>query len=425
MAKDSTSLVIAHSSNATFQAWVNEVFTELITTCGLTRMSPLQDTGQMAAPCVTAYSGTANTAIGYYMAYFTDPLALGPLNTVALSAPTAGTGYNGGASGTFTAVNLSGGLGSGGKATVVLGASGVISSITVTTAGTGYSIGDQLFITSANMVSAGAAAGGGSSGFAFVGSLNASVATAVIKLEFGTGSVATAPQMFVTVGTSWASNGTLGALTCGALTTRSGLCCGAVPGGGGTTQYISRYIYNNTLGYLGMAFKVGTVIGPQVCLGGLIICRSNDASGNPTGVCLNVYTNCIGTTAPITSGGTAGCLQCMSYAGAAINPAPLAANSPSWIAACGGTFIPFNQTATLLGGIAFCTPCYYAPGISPVYAFSAYVTVALLAEIPIGLTVPIAIIGSTPLNFISIGCPWGAGGFGGINAGNVFLMLWQ
>lgn len=419
MALDSTLAVIAHTSTATMDAWINEVGSALVTTCGLSRMSASQDSGQMAFPSTTAYSATLNTAVGYYMFYFTDPLALGPLNLVALSALTAGTGYNGGAAGTFTGVNLSGGLGSGGKATVVLGAAGVISSITITTAGTGYSIGDQLTVTSANMVIAGAAAGGGSSGFAFVGSLNASIATAVIKMEFGTGASATQPQIWVTVGTSWASNGTLGALTSGALTTRSTLGC-ANPSTSAIIQFISRYNYNNTIGYLGIAFKIGSVSANTTIMG-LIISRSNDSSGNPTGVCLNVYTNSIGNTG-ITTGGISGALQSMNYAGAVINPTPSTNNSPVWYGSS-GIPMPFNVTTTLISGNAFFTPCYYA---APIPTFTAYMGVALITEQPIGSTVPAAIIGSTPLTFLSVGQLWGATGFGGLSSVAVtVMMLWQ
>lgn len=420
-APTSTSAVIAHTSTATMDTWINEVGSSLVTGCGLTRMSALQDSGQMAFPSTTAYSATINTAVGYYMFYFTDPLALGPLNLAVLTALTAGTGYNGGASGTFTGVNLSGGTGTGGKATVVVGAAGVLSSITVTTAGTGYSIGDQITITSANMVTAGAAAGGGSSGFAFVGSLNASVATAVIKFEFGTGAGATSPQMWVTVGTSWASNGTLGALTSGVVTTRGALTTGGLPLSA-VTQYTSRFIYNNILGYLGMAWKAAGIVGANTCLGGVIISRSNDSSGNVTGVCLNVYTNSVAA-AGATTGGFTGCLQSMSYAAATVNPVANQSNSPAWIAGCGTAAMPFNATTTLISGNAFFLPCYYA---TPTLTFSAFIGVALLTEQPIGTTVPAAMIGATNHTFISAGQLWGSNGFGGVSsASTTVMMLWE
>lgn len=70
----------------------------------------------------------------------------------------AGSGYNGAATGTFTAVPLTNGLGSGAQATVVLGAGGVVSTVTITAAGNGYVVGDVL---SASLVSLGNSGGSG------------------------------------------------------------------------------------------------------------------------------------------------------------------------------------------------------------------------------------------------------------------------
>lgn len=412
---DSTSAVLAHTNTTTFDAWMNEVASELFTVCGLRRLSSSMDSGQMAFPSTTAYSATLNTAQGYYMGCFTDPLALGPLNTVALSALTAGTGYNGGASGTFNAVPLTGGLGSGAKATVVLGASGVVSSITISTAGTGYSIGDQLTVTSANMVSVGAAAGGGSSASAFVASLAASVSPVVIKLEFGTGSPASGAQMWVTVGTSWASNGTVGALTCGAVTTRGTLCIGTAPAST-STLYTSRYNYNNTIGFLGMAFKLNAV-SANLCEGGLIISRSNDSSGNPTGTALNVYVN------NFVASGSGIATSVSAQANIIYASNSLAANAvPSnWLASTGQP-MPFNSGSTLISGNAFMIPGYSS---WPQFAFSAYFGAALLSEIPVGNTVSAAMVGSTPFTWISCGYPFGAAGIGGSSVGaQTWMMPW-
>jgi hypothetical protein len=416
-APNSTSAVISHTASAGFQAWVQEVYTALVTNGGIRQLSSSQDSGQMAVPCASAYSATLNTAIGYYMFCFTDPLALGPLNLVALSALTAGTGYNGGATGTFTGVNLSGGLGSGAKGTVVLGASGVVSSITITTAGTGYSIGDQLTVTSANMVTAGAAAGGGSSGFAFVGSLNSTVSPVVLKLEFGTGTAATGPQMWATVGTSWASNGTPGALVNGALTTRGALCVGSAATST-STLYTSRYNYNNIIGYLGMAFKLGAPSG-NICLGGLFITRSNDSTGAATGTSLNVYVNNFSATGTITASQVSA-LQCMSYVNNNISNA--GTTFSNWLASIGQP-MPFAATATLISGNAFMIPGYYA---APQYSFSAFFGAALLSEVPPGNTVSAAMIGSTSLTWMSAGYPFGAAGIGGSSVGaQTWMMLWQ
>jgi hypothetical protein len=62
----------------------------------------------------------------------------GPVATFA--APTGGTGYT---NGTYTGVDMSGGTGSGAKATVVVSGT-VVTAVTITTPGVGYTAGDSL-----------------------------------------------------------------------------------------------------------------------------------------------------------------------------------------------------------------------------------------------------------------------------------------
>lgn len=71
MTTATTNTFCAQDTNAHFQAWVNEVFTNLVTNCGLTQTA---DTGQMAVPCVTAAPGAASTSAGYYVFKFNDTL---------------------------------------------------------------------------------------------------------------------------------------------------------------------------------------------------------------------------------------------------------------------------------------------------------------------------------------------------------------
>lgn len=116
MATASTNTTLSNASNAAFQAWVNEVYTALVTNCGLTQTA---DTGQMAVPCTTAVPA-ANTIAGYYMFAFNDPLqATAPcffklefgLNTnsgagfiITMGTSTSGTGTVTGTVGTRVAV---------------------------------------------------------------------------------------------------------------------------------------------------------------------------------------------------------------------------------------------------------------------------------------------------------------------------------
>ncbi|WP_159467946.1 hypothetical protein [Dyadobacter sp. 3J3] len=71
---------------------------------------------------------------------------------VKLGAITAGTGYVN--AGTYSNVTLTGGTGSGAKATIVVAGGSVISA-TLTTAGTGYKYGDSLSAAAANIGTAG------------------------------------------------------------------------------------------------------------------------------------------------------------------------------------------------------------------------------------------------------------------------------
>lgn len=418
----STSTTIAQTSTALFDAWVQEVYTNLVTNCGLTQMSALMDTAQMAVPCATAVPGGANTAAGYYNLIFNDALSKGAISLAALVALTAGTGYNGGASHTFAGVALSGGTGTGAIGTVVLGASGVVSSITVTTAGSGYLVGDQLFVTSANIVAAGGASGGGSSGFAFVGVLS-SGSPVVLKVEFGSGVAAANPQMWVTLSSGWVSNGTLVGVAGTSMTTRVALFCGAAPGST-ITPFTSRYIYNSTFGFCAAVFKIAGINGTTTqALGSLLVFRSNDTNGAATGNSVMVVSNNSAATGSQVS--SAGFMQCAQYGSGvitAITPPLSGTNSNLW-GSLNNTGMPFNLTSTLQSGVVSQSPVYY---LGPSPSFSAYFGVALLAEAPVGNSFPIAIVGATPRTFLSIGLPFGGGGIVNISNLNLTaLMLWE
>ena len=412
MTTASTLAVVSNANSTGFQAWVQEIYTNLVTNCGLVQMSASMDSGQMAVPCATALPGAGSTSAGYYMFLFNDPLAKGPINPVALLAKTAGTGYNGGSSGTFTGVAMSGGTGSGALATVVLGASGVVNSITITTSGTGYLVGDQLTVTSANMVSAGAAAGGGSSSNGFVGSLTSAAAPVVLKVEFGTGAATAQPQIWITMGTSWASNGTLGALTNGALTTRVTTACGSATLASTAQPYTSRYCYNNTYGFLGMAFKQGAtsssfnVTTTASAYAGFFVFRTTDNSGNPTAnaACLVTVSS---TTANASATAGNGYMQCMSYTANAIYPTLSLAASNAFSA---GTVYNatnnsvFNLTTTLENGVVFIIPIYT---MDPGLRFNAFNGGVFYTDVPLGATFSASIIGATTLTFLNWGLPFG------------------
>lgn len=416
----STATVVSNANTAAFDIWVNEVYTQWVTNCGLTQLSATMDSGQLAVPTSVSLPAI-NTAAGYWMFVFKDTLASGPLVTgTALAALTAGTGYNGGSSGTFTGVQGSGGANSAARYTVVLGASGVISSITPTTAGSGSFIGDQITITSANMVTAGAAAGGGSSGSAFVNQLTSAASPVIIKMEFGQGSITGNPQMWITIGTSWTSSGTLGAAQNGAVTTRVAVLSGVAPAST-SVAYVSRYVYNATYGYLGMVFKIGGIT-TNIALGSLILYRTSDTNGNSIGNAVALITN----SASATGTGnavSAGTQQCMSYTANVIYPGTFnTTNGAGWPAIQG--IFPAALTSTLEAGTIFIFPSYT---VDPVIRFSGVVGVASTNDIPVGSTASCAIIGSTAITFLQCGLCFGCStGFSSISLASLgFMLLWQ
>ena len=105
------------------------------------------------------YSGT-NDALQMWTTDNNNGIGSGPYDIafgggiLTLTGRVAGTSYT---NGTYTAVSLTGGTGSGAKATIVVSGGGV-SSVTLTTAGTGYTVGDVLSATAASI-------GGTGSGF--------------------------------------------------------------------------------------------------------------------------------------------------------------------------------------------------------------------------------------------------------------------
>jgi hypothetical protein len=412
MTTASTVATVSNANSAGFQAWVQEIYTNLVTNCGLQQLPAAMDSGQMAVPCATALPGGASTSAGYYMFRFNDALSAGPIATGNLLALTPGTGYNAGTAHTFTGVALSGGTGTGALGTVTLGALGVVSSINITTPGTGYLVGDQLTVTSANIVAAGGSAGGGSSGFAFVGSLSTTTPSIVIKMEFGTGSATANPQMWVTVAYGWASNGTLTGSAGTTATTRVTTLAGGSSLTSNTIPYISRYVYNSTLAFLGLVFKIGSLsVGTDQSDGGLLIFRTNDGNGNPTSAGIIVMTVNSSTGNSIGSGGI---MQVLSQANALVYPTLGANPSAGFLSgqccynAANNTL--FNMTSTYESGTVFVFPIYT---IDPVIKFSAFVGTVFPNDLPIHTSFSAALIGATALTFLAVGLM-----FGGAYVGN-------
>lgn len=315
MTTASTNTTVANTNTTTFDAWVNEIYTNLVTNCGLTQTA---DTGQMAVPSTSALPGAANTAAGYYIFRFND--------TLQATSPV------------------------------------------------------------------------------------------FIKLEFGTGTAVTVPQVWITVGSGSNGSGTIN----GTVMTRVAVCNNGTPATG--TNFVSRYCYNATQGFLGMAFKISGVAANEN-LGGFYLFRSVNATGNSTADSVMMLTNSSTSTGNTTAGGV---MQVLSYnlSAAYLNSGPIT-GSTNW------TFIPFTTTGTLEGTSGNIFPVMQWSGSSsvPGYGMTNALAMGLIAEISVGSTVTVTVIGSVSLTYIAVA---------GSGSGNIaiaapgyaintysLLMLWQ
>lgn len=237
-----------------------------------------------------------------------------------------------------------------------------------------------------------------------------------IKVEFGTGSTQPAnPQMWVTVGTG--SNGS-GTIT-GTTTLRVAVTVGSPPSST-VTSYTSRFVYNSTFGFLGICWKQNGYGTATIFMGAFFVFRSNDNTGAATGdavICLSSSTSSTGT-ASLT-----GNMQIASYLTSVVYPLSFASNGPLWVPNAGSAGIPFNATTTSFGGNSQVFPVIYQ---TPVFSYSAYMGIGLIAEEPIGSTFSSALVGSTALTFLSVGQPFGSLYIGpNTSATQTLNILWQ
>lgn len=233
-----------------------------------------------------------------------------------------------------------------------------------------------------------------------------------MRIEFGTGSATTNPQMWITVG-----SGTNGAGTINGLALDRVSVTGDVAPVSTATPYVSRFCYNAAQGFLGMAWKLNGAAA-NVNLGGFFIFRSTDSAGAPTTDAALLITNSTSTGG---STGNAGYMQVISYVNAT---AYNAAAVPAWPLSSWG-YVPFGVTATFFGSNSQVFPVFQ---YTPVLGISASTAMALLAEVGMGSTVTLALIGVTTHTFIQVG---GAFGTSQITQQSLstatygMLMLWE
>lgn len=411
MTTASTSAILAQDTVVHMNAWVGELYTQL-TGCGLVQTN---DSGQIVVAAGLATiaalptgTGVAN-AVGYFTFTFNDALALGGLSTTALAA--AGAAYTNGTQTALTVTGVTSGATSARATVVVTG--GACANASITTAGSGYIVGEKLTINVA-----------GGTGASWTATALSSGAPVIFRLDFGGGGATTSPQMWVTVGAGTNGSGTIAGTAATSRMTQVACFTGNAPASL-ITAYTSRYVYNSTFGYLGLAFKYGS-IAANLPTGSVLLFRTNDASGNATANAVVLLTNSATNVGLQTA--ASGAMQCMTWNGSGVGstifPTLSATNSLLWLSFT-GVFV-FGLAATLENSIAFITPIYT---MDPGLKFNAYNGVGLLGDFPLGNTASFAMVGSTALTFISLGTCFGnsgAGGFGGVtNANLTFCMMWQ
>lgn len=403
-------------------AWVGEIFTSWVTECGAIQTN---DTGQISvsggnANIAALPTGTGvGNAVGFFCLTYNDTLAKGTLSTTALNS--GGTGYDAGGTHTYTGVTATGSTSGATCTCTVVVTSGVCGNMSSIAAAGNFIAGEAITIPNSSL-------GGSGSGASWTATALSSGAPVVVRFDVGGGSATTDPQMWVTVGA-----GTNGAGVVTGTAGTSKMTQVACFGGGApvstVTSYTSRYVYNSMYGYLGMSFKQGAA-GAGIsgaAFGGLVLFRTNDNGGNAIANAICLITSSNTTTGNATS--TCGVMQCMTWsngAGSTVYPTLSSTNSILWATLPGTASFIFGLTTTLENSTAFITPIYT---IDPSIRFSAYNGVGLLNDFPLGNTASYAMIGSTALTFISVGCPFGstngefAGNTGGVNF--TFCMLWQ
>lgn len=222
-----------------------------------------------------------------------------------------------------------------------------------------------------------------------------------LKLEYGTGSTVSNPQLWLTVGTGSDGAGTI----TGTVVSRT--VCATTPAAPSTSTPYPSYVCMAG-GQLMVCSKTGA--GPSSSNSGMFwhVGRSTDDAGADTADGVVCYYK------------TAGSINQSAQFRYFAEPATIAATGTSGI---GGPYcmVPASLTSSLFGADIQAFKHYAAfPLVRPTVGL---VTV-LTAEVPAGNTISVAAVGSTPRTYISIG----QAGYGMCTAGGstyCAAMLWE
>jgi hypothetical protein len=235
-----------------------------------------------------------------------------------------------------------------------------------------------------------------------------------MRLEFGTGSVASYPMMWITVGQS--TNGA-GTITGSLIMTRVALFRDADPISL-VTPMVSRFCYNATQGVLWMGWKYnydGSTGGQTG--GGFMIRRSTDAAGAPTPESFSLLSN---SATDVGSAGNQGYIQ-------VINPTLATVYNTAQFPTTYWGFQLFAVTGTLVGTDIQVLPAFQ---FAPLLGVAADWGLVFNAEFTVGSITasPIALVGATTHTFVSAGAFWGGSQIaqtGQTATAMGCLMLWE
>ena len=216
-----------------------------------------------------------------------------------------------------------------------------------------------------------------------------------IKFEFGT-ATGNYPFMYITIGNGSNGSGTLTGLTSSKFNSGGSTQSWSPAFTSTITNYISRFVYNPTLGFFGFVWKIGAAAADCACSGAFIF-RSNDSSGAATPTTVNILAQSIYPFVNNTS--YYGGMQCLNYSTGAIYP-PVT-STPTY----GGWYSihPFASLTTSVGTSINLDPVFFlSPGIN----ISVGLGRALRSEVGLGTVISATLVGSTPHNYIAIGSPF-------------------
>lgn len=222
-----------------------------------------------------------------------------------------------------------------------------------------------------------------------------------MKVEYGTGTNAAYPQMWLTVGT--ATNGS-GTLTGTAVTSRNTICFTGSCSVGNWASYLCV-----AEGHVGLAFKVGATANASGGHGFFVIARTTDTSGAPTADGFVTFFGSLDANTRVKS-----------------QPVRSAATAAAYTLHDVYSIVPGAVVGSLVGSDIQVFPVL---SFSPRVFIMPTLAVALLSEIPAGTQFVVAMVGATGRTFLSVGGGNRATLIGSAGPGNLasygFAMLWE